>query len=99
MIAVKPLFRPGRVVVTPGAIAAFEESGLGVWTFLARHLAGDWGVVDAHDKAVNDEALTDGSRLLSAYLLSPGKTIWLISEAQDGNGNRPATTACLPREY
>lgn len=99
MIAVKPLFKPGRVVATPGALEALEEAGQSVWVFLARHLAGDWGAVDVHDKAANDEALKDGSRLLSAYLLNTGKTIWLITEAQDDNGNRALTTALLPSEY
>ena len=100
MVALKrPLFNPGKVVATPGALEALEEAGQSVWIFLARHLAGDWGAVDAHDKAANDEALKDGSRLLSAYLLSTGKTIWIITEAQDDNGHRAATTALLPDEY
>jgi hypothetical protein len=99
MIAVKPLFQPGRVVATPAALEALEEAGQSVWIFLACHLAGDWGVVDAHDKAANDAALKDGSRLLSSYLLSTGKTIWLITEAEDRKGNRAATTALLPDDY
>jgi hypothetical protein len=106
MIAVKtPLFKPGRVVATPGALEALERSGQSVWVFLSRHLAGDWGVVDAEDKAANDEALRDGSRLLSAYLLEghgdgeEATKIWLITEAEDDNGNREATTALLPEEY
>ena len=71
MIALKsPLFKPGRILGTPGAIEALEQSGQSVWELLTRHLAGDWGVVDAHDKAANDEALKDGSRLLSAYRLN-----------------------------
>lgn len=100
MIAVSsPLFKLGRVLATPGALAALEQSGQSVWEFLTRHLAGDWGLVDAHDKAANDEAITDGSRLLSAYTLKTGETIWIITEAQDDNGNRAATTACLPQDY
>ena len=100
MIAVKsPLFKPGRVVATPGALEALAQSGQSVWEFLTRHLAGDWGLVDAHDKAANDEALKDGSRLLSAYVLSTGTTIWLVTEAQGDNDNRAATTALLPDEY
>jgi hypothetical protein len=100
MIAVKtPLFKPGKVVATPGALEALEQAGQSVWAFLARHLAGDWGVVNAGDKAANDESLKDGSRLLSAYSLSTGKKIWLLTEAEDDNGNRAATTALLPDEY
>ena len=101
MVALKkPLFSPGKVVATPGALEALQQANQSVWVFLARHLAGDWGVVDAHDKAANDEALKDGSRLLSAYTLADGTTrIWLVTEAQDDNGNRAVTTALLPDEY
>ena len=96
----KPLFNPGKVCATPGALEALQQANQGVWVFLARHLAADWGEVDAHDKATNDQALKDGSRLLSAYTLADGTTrIWLVTEAQDDNGHRAATTACLPEEY
>src|SRR5262245_5143444 len=75
MIAVKTpiLFKPGKVVATPGALEALEQAGQSVWEFVTRHIAGDWGVVNAGDKTANDESLKDGSRLLSAYLLSTGK--------------------------
>lgn len=100
MIAVKtPLFKPGKVVATPGALEALEQAGQGIWPFLSRHLAADWGAVDAHDKAANDQALKDGGRLLSAYTLNTGTTIWLVTEAQDDNGNRATTTALLPEDY
>jgi hypothetical protein len=102
MIAVKsPLFKPGRVVATPGALEALEQSGQSIWEFLTRHLAGDWGVVDAEDAEANNQALKDGSRLLSAYILdgAEARKIWIITEAEDDQGNREATTALLPDEY
>ena len=94
-------FKPGKILSTPGALEALERSAQSIWVFLSRHLAGDWGVVDANDKAANDEALRDGSRLLSAYLLDDDEKtkIWLITEAADDHGNRAATTALLPEEY
>jgi hypothetical protein len=94
-----PLFKPGQIVATPGALEALEQAGQSVGEFLTRHLAGDWGEVDADDKAANDEAVKDGSHLLSAYTLKTGKKIWLITEAEDDSGNRVATTALLPEEY
>ena len=94
-----PLFMPGRFLATPGVLEAFEQAGQNVSEFLSRHLAGDWGVVSADDKAANDESLKDGSRLLSAYLLKTGVKIWIITEAADDQGNRVATTALLPDEY
>lgn len=102
MIAVdKILFKPGRIVATPGAVEALERSGQSIWHFLSLHLAGNWGVVSDDDKALNDEALKDGSRLLSAYLLADeaNTKIWLITEAEDDHGSREATTALLPDEY
>ena len=82
-----------------GVAEALEQAGQSVWEFLGpRHFLGDWGVVDAEDQDANNEALKDGSRLLSAYILSTGVKIWIITEAED-HGNREATTALLPDEY
>jgi len=102
MIAVnKPSFKPGKIVGTPLCLEAIEQAGQTPWTFLARHLAGDWGIVDNEDAQANNEALKDGSRLLSAYLLNDAARtkIWIITEAVDDNGHREATTLLLPEEY
>ena len=94
-----PLFKPGRVLATPGALSALKHASQHASEFLGRHLAGDWGVVSADDKAANDESLLDGSRLLSAYVLTTDVKIWIITEAVDDHGNREATTILLPDEY
>ena len=100
MIAVKkPLFTLGQVLATPGALEALEQTGQGIWEFLSRHVAGDWGVVGADDAEANHQALTDGSRILSAYLLNDGTKVWIITEAEDDAGSRMATTVLLPEEY
>ena len=57
-------------------------------------MAGDWGEVDEEDKRLNDAALKDGTRLLSAYVTSRGAGLWIITEA-----DRSATTILLPSEY
>ena len=67
--AAKPLFTLGRVVATPGALAAFEKSGQQPGEFLERHVSGDWGDVDAEDARENELSLKNGWRLLSAYTL------------------------------
>jgi hypothetical protein len=36
-------FQPGRIVATPGALAALEASGEAPVGYLARHITGDWG--------------------------------------------------------
>ena len=51
------------------------------------------------DAQLNDEALKDGTRIISAYSTLKGVKIWIITEATDGKGQRPATTILLPSEY
>jgi len=87
-------FSPGSVVATPGVLDAFRASGESPLVFLERHLAGDWGDVDEHDRHENELSLQHGWRLLSAYTLSTGVKFWIITEA-----DRSATTFLLPDEY
>lgn len=87
-------FSLGSIVATPGAFAAFEASGDDVMAYLIRHLSGDWGDVDEHDRRENELSLVQGFRLLSAYTLTSGTKIWIITEA-----DRSVTTVLLPEEY
>ncbi len=87
-------FPPGRIVATPGALAALEEAGASPGIFLKRHLTGDWGEVDEHDRRENELSVVQGFRLLSAYTLSNGTKLWIITEA-----DRSATTLLMPSEY
>ena len=67
---------------------------------MERHIAKDGGDLSNEDKKLNDQALHNGSRILSTYILD--KTIvkiWIITEATDDNGERAATTVLLPEEY
>ncbi len=89
-----PLFSPGQVIATPGAIVALEFNRVSPIELLHRHLTGDWGDLDGDDKAANERALKDGSRLLSAYNLADGTRIWIITEA-----DRSASTLLLPEDY
>jgi hypothetical protein len=69
-------------------------------TYLLRHVRGDWGELDAEDKAANERALQTGGRLLSAYTLPSGDRIWIITEATGGHPLvRELTTVLLPDEY
>ena len=89
-----PKFPLGEVVFTPGAFRALVKSGQDAWEFLNRHASGDWGDVDEEDRRENERSLTDGCRLLSAYTLSTGTKIWIITEA-----DRSSTCILLPEEY
>lgn len=95
----KPLFSLGQIVATPGALEALATSGQCPAEFLRRHVVGDWGDVCPDDAKLNDDALVDGSRLLSAYHTAKGVKLWVITEAVDDNGSRSATTILLPEEY
>ena len=95
----KSKFPLGQILATPGAIEALEKSRQSPAEFLARHLACDWGEVCADDKALNDESLIDGSRILSAYRTSRNERLWIITEAADDEGHRCCTTILLPSEY
>lgn len=92
-------FSLGKLVATPGSLEAISAAGQTPLDFLARHSQGDWGEVCDEDKALNDEALKDGSRLLSAYTTARGTRIWVITEAAEDGGQRAATTILLPEEY
>lgn len=95
-----PLFELGAIVSTPGASQA-----LAPWQirrYLDRHQMGDWGNVCEDDRALNDLAVKDGSRILSAYPINPDlpckgfgeNCVWVITEA-----DRSVTTFLLPEEY
>lgn len=88
------LFPLGRLLASPGALEAMERAHENPVHLLARHATGDWGELDAEDRAANDRALETGNRILSAYTLAGGDVIWIITEA-----DRSATTLLLPRDY
>jgi hypothetical protein len=93
------LFKSGTLLATPGAMALINETGTNTLQLMARHLNGDWGDLDDEDKALNDEAVKCGARILSAYNLRGKDRVWVITEAADDNGARAATTILLPEEY
>jgi hypothetical protein len=90
-----PRFNLGRLLATPGALAALEESNQTALELFARHAAGDWGEeLCEEDRQLNDQALIDGGRILSAYRLTNGDKLWVISES-----DRSSTCVLLPSEY
>lgn len=90
----EPKFPLGQIVATPGAIEALTDSGESAAQFLHRHVNGDWGDLCEEDKQLNDEAIENGSRILSAYRTKKNVKLWIISE-QD----RSSTCVLLPEEY
>jgi len=92
-------FQLGQVIATPTALKAIEDAGQDPDFFLDKHAAGDWGEVDTGDKRANEDALVSGDRLLSAYRTLKNVRLWIITEAEDDQGNRAATTLLTPQEY
>ena len=100
----KAKFPLGRIVMTGGV----QDLLNGACTqehldhCLKRHQSGDWGNLEAEDKATNDRAVHADCRILSAYPIYPNlpsngwgaNTIWIVTEA-----DRSVTTLLLPREY
>lgn len=89
-----PRFALGAVVATPGALDALEEAGQPAQEFLHRHVSGDWGELDEHDRQANERAVRGGDRILSAYYTKHGTKLWVITEY-----DRSVTTLLLPSEY
>ncbi|WP_210547375.1 type I restriction endonuclease subunit M [Rhodoferax sp. PAMC 29310] len=106
-------FSLGQVVATPGALALLQTTGRSAACLLARHLHGDWGDICRDDAAMNEQAITDGSRIMSVYRLvdverhkatpkqrrSDLPTVWIITDGTNGAGQREATTFLLPEDY
>jgi hypothetical protein len=85
-------FPLGRLVAT-AAVNENEKYG-DIAAALRRHSSGDWGDLDADDKAANEAALVHEGRLLSSYVLSSDNQVWVITEA-----DRSVTTVLYPSDY
>ncbi len=90
----EPRFQLGQVVATPGALEALEDARQLPGEFLSKHVAGDWGDVEADDRRENEESIEGGFRILSAYKTNKGEKLWVITEA-----DRSSTCILLPDEY
>lgn len=91
-------FEIGRQVVTRGVY----DKGMEDPAFLrfvndsfVRFRSGDWGDLCEDDKALNEQALKDGDRLMGSYEDAEHDwKIWIITEA-----DRSVTTILFPSEY
>lgn len=87
------LFKMGSVEATPGALQFCEANKVNPLLLLGRHIAGDWGDLDAADTAANLRAVQGDLRIFSSYKFGGGK-VWVITEA-----DRSSTCILLPEEY
>jgi hypothetical protein len=87
------LFNLGRIVATPYAKEELERLNYSPLNLLRKHMSGDWSEMDKDDQQSNRDAITEGSRIFSAYTIQDTK-FWVITEA-----DRSSTTILLPIEY
>lgn len=94
-------FQLGSVSITPGASDELGKLGINPEGFLRRHMRGDWGDVCEDDRQANEDALRTGARIFSVYKderLEDGR-FWIITDGDDDEGVRHATTILLPSDY
>lgn len=86
-------FALGTPVATSGAVQTMAEHNFSPQVLLALHLSGEWGDIDPEDWAANDQAVMEGSRIVSAYGTGDAR-LYVITEA-----DRSVTTILRPDEY
>jgi hypothetical protein len=84
-IRLKPLFHPGKLLVSHAALAALCANSVPVISIVLRHIAGDWGIVSENDKRQNDVSIATGLRLISIYRLPDQTRILVITEWDRSN--------------
>ena len=93
------LFPLGRVVMTTNLQGQLQEADPEGWEeelqgLIRRHVTGDWGDLDQHDRQENQLSLENGFRIFSAYNTDAGIRLYIITEA-----DRSCTTCLLPADY
>ncbi|MBB5501050.1 hypothetical protein [Paraburkholderia sp. MM5384-R2] len=81
----KPLFHPGKLLVSHAALAALRANGVPLISVVLRHIAGDWGCISDDDKRQNDVSIVAGLRLISIYRLPNQTRILVITEWDRSN--------------
>lgn len=82
----------GQLYATQNALQLLNPAEIA--DAVQRHCRGDWGDICQEDRGLNEEALTDGSRIMSIYQAKQGIRFWIITEA-----DRSVTTVLLPEDY
>jgi hypothetical protein len=75
-------FSPGQIVATPGALALMQRTKTNPALLLNRHLHGDWGDICSEDAMLNEQALADGSRILSSFRVVADSELKILTPNQ-----------------
>ena len=84
------LFTLGRTLATPAAREELSQLKYSPLDLLRKHMSGDWSEMAIEDQQSNRAAISEGSRIFSAYTIQSTK-FWVITEA-----DRSSTTILLP---
>lgn len=87
------LFPLGSTYITPGALEICRSCSMPPDVLFVRHASGDWQDMSIDDQEANRQAIGEGSRVFSAYLVANHR-FFVITEA-----DRSATTILLAEEY
>ena len=94
-----PLFSLGHLFFTPASRELMARHHIDLFALHHQHQHGDWGDLGTDDKNANDQALLDGNRILSAYVIG-GKQLYLLTEpVNEESGMRRSTCLMLAKEY
>ena len=109
------LFTPGAIVLTDGIVEFLgngrdpddgpdEERTMFLAQCFTSHVTGDWGDLDAEDRATMRRNLRTGATLMSSFVYHPEEEafrIWIISDSvpAEYSQTRAVTTALRPEEY
>jgi hypothetical protein len=87
-------FELGSIVWTPAAADVMHRGYHVPQEFLIRHVNGDFGDLDPHDRWVNLQSIEERGRVLSSYQTSRQERLWIITDA-----NWQVTTLLRPQDY
>ena len=93
----KALFTSGNIYMTPG-IQDLMEEGLNPSSYLIRHIHGDYGDLCLSDCDLNRQSIPLRDRIMSSYVTPYGK-MWIMTEWEDPEVDKPYTTLLTPAEY
>jgi len=86
-----PLFELGQIVTTRTISESVDPKK--VASVIRNHVTGDFGILENEDIDANKEAIKQGDRVLSAYVVD-GSKVYVITE-----WDRSYTTVLFANEY
>jgi hypothetical protein len=87
----RPLFDLGQVVTTRSIADSVDPSKIA--SMIRNHITGDFGVLENEDIDSNKQAIEQGERVLSAYMVQ-GQKVYVVTE-----WDRSCTTVLYADEY